>query len=235
MQTERDARLLGWLLWLGLLASCGCQPTEVGPLQADGTCPPGSYKSDASCMACPSQCTRCSTSYFCDECRPSYFLSSRRCQTCGYRCEACESFFKCLRCSSGFELTDQSLCEQSIPAKPGLSDAGLAGVVLGSVLCFGILVCVVYCVVKKRARVAQASEQPGALGADSQVQPSSNTRRALDSERGESSVRPKKHRTQAPSSVSQLDAQQTQPQTKRSGTTFGTLPPISQKRHTLRY
>ena len=235
MKAERVVFCLACCLWLQFLRGLNGQTTQTGAELPDGSCSPGSYRSEAGCVACPQQCSKCSASFFCDECKSNYFLSNRKCQTCGYNCEACESFFKCIRCSSGFGLTGQFLCEQSINAKPGLSNAGLAGVILGSVLGFAIIICVIYCIVKKRRQVALAPDGKANLPADSNLMPTSNTRRTLDSERGSSS-RSKKHRTQNPSAASQLDLQQTQPQKKRSGTSnFGTLPPISKKSRTLRY
>ena len=65
-------------------------------------CPAGKYTFGATCAACSSGCSVCSSNTTCSTCYSSYYLSSNFCYSCSANCRVCSTILSCSSCNSGY-------------------------------------------------------------------------------------------------------------------------------------
>lgn len=94
-------------------------------------CSDGTYKTDAGCMPCPSNCATCTSSSNCDSCPPGRYLyetttsttcvkncpagyyanpETQSCDMCGDNCQTCINADGCTSCLTGLVLQANGAC-----------------------------------------------------------------------------------------------------------------------------
>ena len=137
-------------------------------------CKAGNYLSTDGCKSCEFGCLECSSAFVCQNCEVGKYLDSGLCKLCPNGCRLCNATNTCSVCNTSGATWDGSKCAvdrgTSSPTTTNLATGAIAGIAVGSVVCFVIIVVIIVCACRKQ-QLQKQGEQNTFMGNSGVVHP----------------------------------------------------------------